>query len=91
MPVEILNVPVAEPATTVTDVGAANIGDALSVKVTTASPAGATPESVTVHKVLSFDESVVSVQERAVTAGGPSSVSAAEAVVPFSVAVKVAV
>ena len=79
------------PATTVTEAGADRMVEALSVKVTTAPPAGALPESVTVHKVLVLDASVVSAHERAVTPAGGWRVSVADTVVPLRVAVRVAV
>jgi len=87
----MLNVPVDAPAFTVTEGGAASAGGALSVRFTTAPPACAAPESVTVHSVLWFEESVDNVQERAVTPAGASSDTVVEAVLPFSVAVSVAV
>ncbi|HUB82473.1 MAG TPA: hypothetical protein VMB03_26935 [Bryobacteraceae bacterium] len=71
VPVEILKEPEVAPGSTVTKAGAANVGEALSVKVTEVPPAGATPERVTVHNVLWFDVSVVSVHDSAATPAGP--------------------
>lgn len=91
VPVEIVKLTVVAPASTVTDDGAVNTVDPLFVRATTAPPGGAGPDNVTRHVVLPFTESVVKVHESPLTAdGGPIEIFAA-AVVPFRVAVSVAV
>jgi hypothetical protein len=91
VPVEMLNVPVVAPATTVTVAGAARTGEALFVSVTTVPPAGAASDRVTVQVVLAFEDSVVAVQLNPAMAASGCRDSVVVAVVPFSVAVKVAV
>ena len=91
VPVEILKVPVTEPAAIVTDDGAVNVGDALLVNVTTAPPVNAAFDSVTVHVVLPFEDNVVKVQEMPRIVGGVTSETLVVAVVPFNVPVRVAV
>lgn len=91
IPVEMLNVPPAAPATIVTDAGAARPGAALLVNVTTAPPARAGTERLMVQIVLWLDNSVVSVQVSPVTPGRGMRATSAAAWVPFNVAVSVAV
>jgi len=87
----MLNVPAAAPAATVTDAGAANTGEPLFVRVTAAPPAGAACDSVTVQRVLAFEDNVLTAQLNAEAAVMGPSDSVAVAVVPFRAAVKTAV
>ncbi|HUB82472.1 MAG TPA: hypothetical protein VMB03_26930 [Bryobacteraceae bacterium] len=91
VPVEMLNAPVEAPDAMVSEAGEAKPGDALLVKVTSVPPEAAACETVTVHKVLWFERSVVNVQERPVTVAPAFSETAAVAVDPFAAAVRVAV
>ena len=91
VPVEILNAALTDPAATVTDAGAVNIGAPLFVNVTTAPPAGAAADSVTVHEVLAFEDNVVAVQLNPPTPVAGCSDSLAVAEDPFNVAVRIAV
>ena len=90
VPVEMLNVAVAAPAATVTLAGAANTGDALFARETTAPPAGAAPEMVIVQVVLLLELSALRVQVSAVRVCSACRVSVALAVVPLNDAVRVA-
>ena len=65
----MLNVPVVLVAATVTDTGAANTVEALSVKPTVAPPAGAPADRVTVQLVLALDDKAEAAQLKPVTAG----------------------
>ena len=91
VPVEILNVALTAPAATVTDAGADKAGDALLLNVTAAPPVGAAFEIVTVQFVLLFDDRAVAVHEIPRMVARVCSGTVAVAVVPFSVAVRVAV
>jgi hypothetical protein len=91
VPVVTLNVAVVAFAATVTDAGAVNAGDPLFPNVTTAPPAGATCDSVTVQVALPFESNVDAVQDSPLTPVVGCSVMVALALVAFSVPVSVAV
>jgi hypothetical protein len=90
VPVEILNTAFVAFAATVTDAGAVRTPEALLVNVTTAPPAGATCESVTVHVVLPLEDNV-GPQDSALMPVVGCSVMVALALVAFTVPVSVAV
>ena len=90
LPVDTLNVADVALAATVTEAGAVNVDDALFVRATTVAAAGAA-ESVTVQVVFAFGPSVLAVQPRVVTVTGACSNTVADAVLPFSDPVRVAV
>jgi hypothetical protein len=85
-----LNVAVVAFAATVTDAGAVNAGDPLFPNVTTAPPAGAPCERVTVHVALPFESNVDAVHVKLLIAAAACNVMVALAVVPFTVPVSVA-
>jgi hypothetical protein len=86
-----LNVTAVEFAGTVTDAGAVNAGDPLFPTVTTAPPAGAPCDNVTVHVALPFEDIVDAVQFKELIFTGACSAMVALALVPFTVPVSVAV
>ena len=90
-PVVTLNVAVVAFAATVTDVGAVNAGAPLFPNVTTAPPAGAPCDNVTVHVALPFESNVDAVQVKALIAAAACSAMVALALVAFTVPVSVAV
>ena len=85
------NVAVVAFAATVTDTGAVKAGDPLFANVTTAPPAGAAWDRVTVHVALPFEDRLAAVQESALIVTSACNVTVAVVVVPFNVAVRVAV
>jgi hypothetical protein len=91
VPVVTLNVTAVEFAGTVTDAGAVNAGAPLFVNVTTAPPAGAPCDNVTVHVALPFEDIVDAVHVNVLIFAGACSAMVALAVVPFTVPVRVAV
>jgi hypothetical protein len=86
-----LNVAVVAFAATVTDAGAVKAGDPLFPTVTTAPPAGAACDNVTVQVALPFEDIVDAVQVKALIFAGACNVMVVFAVVPFTVPVSVAV
>jgi hypothetical protein len=90
-PVVTLNVAVIAFAATVTDPGAVNAGDPVFPNVTTAPPAGAPCDNVTVHVALTFENNVDAVHVKVLIAAAVCNVMVALAVVPFTVPVSVAV
>ena len=91
VPVLTVNAAVVAFAATVTDAGAVNAGDPLLPNVTTAPPAGAPCDSVTVHDALPFELSEVAVHVSPFIVAGTCSAIVVLAVVPFNVPVSVAV
>jgi len=85
------NVAVVAFAATVTDTGAVKAGDPLFANVTTAPPAGAAWDRVTVHVALPFEDRLAAVQESALIVTSACSDTVAVAVVPLRVPVSVAV
>jgi hypothetical protein len=78
-------------AATVTEAGAVNAGDPLFPTVTTAPPAGAPCDSVTVQVALPFESNVEAVQVKALIAAAACRAMVALALVEFRVPVNVAV
>ena len=78
-------------AATVTDAGAVNAGDPLFPNVTTAPPAGAACDNVTVQVALPFEAIVDAVHVKPLIVAGACSATVALALVAFSVPVSVAV
>jgi hypothetical protein len=72
VPVVTLKVAVVAFAATVTDAGAVNAGDPVFPNVTTAPPAGAPCDNVTVHVALPFEDIVDAVHVKVlIVAGAP--------------------
>jgi len=90
-PVEMANVAVVEFAITGTDAVALNTGEALFVNATTAPPAGAAWDSVTVQLALPLEDSVATVQVSALIVADACNEIVVVAVVRFKVPASVAV
>ena len=86
-----MNVAVVAFANTVMEAGAANAGEPLLPTVTTAPPAGAAFDSVTVQTAFPLDASVVGVHCKDVTVADVCKDTVVDAVVPLNEPVSVAV
>jgi hypothetical protein len=91
IPVVTLNITVVALVAASTDAGAVNTGDPLFPTVTSAPPAGAPCDSMTVHIALPFELNAVAVHVSPLTVVGACSAIVVLTVVPFNVAASVAV